>query len=94
MGTYAVILLAFYLIPLLMESPRPVLLMVLPIIVFGASLWHTLTSGYQWYFPLITSALFIPSIFIFFNDSALIYAALYAILSLVGQLIGKIFRKR
>ena len=48
--------------------------------------------GYYWYFPIIIGLLWIPNLFLL-NDSAAIYILMYAVVSLIGQLIGLLFKK-
>ena len=55
-------------------------------------------SGFQWVYPLLTAALFLPTVLIYFNDTALIYAAVYGGIALLGDVIGGLlchfFQKR
>ena len=43
---------------------------------------------------LVVAALFFPTIFIFYNSSAWIYVVAYAVISLVGNLVGWPFYKK
>ena len=58
-------------------------------IIIGAISKEKLTYTY----PLIISILFIPSLFIYYNESALVHAIWYFIDSLVGTMIGIGIRK-
>ena len=53
-------------------------------IIIGAISKEKLTYTY----PLIISILFIPSVFIYYNESALVHTIWYFIDSLVGTIIG------
>ncbi|HJJ30489.1 MAG TPA: hypothetical protein O0W87_05790 [Methanocorpusculum sp.] len=44
--------------------------------------------------PIIAALAFIPSIYIYYNDSALVYLAFYAIISVIGIGIGWIIYLR
>lgn len=44
-------------------------------------------------YPIITSIIFIPSIFIYYNESAFIHALWYLVIASVGLLIGCIINK-
>ena len=48
---------------------------------------------YQYCFPLITALLFIPAIYIYYNDSAFIWSFIYFISSSIGIIIGKVVRR-
>ena len=61
---------------------------ILSIIVANVS-----KEKYKYFYPIIISILFIPSVFIYYNDSALIHAIWYFLVSMVGLLIGIIFGK-
>ena len=45
---------------------------------------------YKFYYPLFASITFIPSIFIYYNESALVHSVWYLVISLVGVVIGSI----
>ncbi len=43
----------------------------------------------KYYYPLVVAFLFIPSIFIYYNSSAVIHILWYFVVSCVGILLGK-----
>lgn len=43
---------------------------------------------YKYYYPLFAAIVFIPSIFIYYNESALVHSVWYLVVSLVGLVIG------
>lgn len=47
----------------------------------------------KYFYPIIISLLFIPSVFIYYNDSALIHTVWYLVDSVIGSLIGIIIYK-
>lgn len=49
-----------------------------------------LKCGFIWYLPLLSALLFCPIVFIFYNSSALIYAALYLVFGFLGLTFGNI----
>ncbi|MCJ7689025.1 MAG: hypothetical protein MUO60_06880 [Clostridiaceae bacterium] len=49
--------------------------------------------GFKWYFLLIIPLLFIPSAYVFYNESAVGYSVIYMFFSAVGLGIGCILRK-
>ena len=61
------------------------------------SLWALISSnffckkyGFKIYIPLLLSIIFIPTMLIFYNSSAFIFAIVYCLLALIGSIIGGI----
>lgn len=44
--------------------------------------------GFVWQYPLLAGLLFLPAAWIFYNDSAAIYALIYAAVAAAGCLLG------
>jgi len=68
-----------------------VLLAVLPLLCFFSALLAGRAEGFHFIFPLLTALLFIPSIFIFYNESAWVYCAIYGAVTLLGNAAGLLF---
>ena len=68
------------------------LLVVSPLISLIGGVCFTQKKMSDWYFPLIVVGLFIPSIYVYYNDTALVYSLLYFIMAIIGIVIGKIFK--
>ena len=47
----------------------------------------------KYLYPIIISLLFIPSVFIYYNESALIHSIWYLVTSIVGIILGEIIYK-
>lgn len=47
----------------------------------------------DWLLPVVSAVLFLPVIFIYYNESALIYLPIYSVINLFGCLTSKILRK-
>ena len=47
----------------------------------------------KYLYPIVVAIIFIPSIFIYYNDSALIHSIWYLVTSLIGLIIGTILNK-
>jgi len=47
----------------------------------------------KYLYPIITSILFIPSIFIYYNESALVHALWYLVISYIGIAFGTVIYK-
>lgn len=91
-----VIFIAFYLIPLLIKdtgSAMTILLILIPMICFISSFINGKKLGFNWLYLIIISILFIPTVYIFYNSSALIYLVIYLIVSLVGMYLGNMIKK-
>lgn len=86
----------FYIFPLF-SGPTDTMGMVFIIIVttFILSLIISSISNnkIKYLYPVITSLIFIPSVFIYYNKSALIHSIWYLVISSVGLIIGIIINK-
>lgn len=84
-------LLMFYVFPLT-AGPTDAMGMVFVIIIATFILSMIVGSiargKIKYLYPLLTAILFIPSVFVYYNDSALIHSVWYFVISLVGLLIG------
>lgn len=74
-------------------SAMAVLLVAIPLICFAAAIVFGVRNALNWIYPLAVALLFVPTIFIYYNESAAFYSVVYGIISLVGNLIGKLFYK-
>ena len=84
-------LLTFYLLPLFMKTTGPmglVLIIVIITFMFSLILGVSLTSGLKFLYPVLVAVVFLPSVYLFYNDSALIHTVWYFVISLVGLLLG------
>lgn len=83
----------FYIFPLF-AGPTDAMGMVFIIIVttfiLSIILGTISKSNLKYLYPIITSIIFIPSVFIYYNESALIHSIWYLIDSFVGIIIGLI----
>lgn len=94
---YLIILIAFYLVPMLIKdtgSGMTILLIVIPLITLITSLIYGLRNTFDFVYPLIVAILFIPTLFIYYNTSAWIYIIVYSVIAVIGELIGKILQKK
>lgn len=92
-----VIIFAFYVLPLLIQdtgSGMLILLIGIPMICFMVSFIYGIKNSFNWLFSLLVMLIFIPTIFIFYNESASIYIFAYGIISLIGNFIGSILCKK
>ena len=85
----------FYIFPLF-AGPTDAMGMVVMIIL--ATLFLSFIIGIisnnkiKYLYPIITSVTFVPSVFIYYNESALIHSVWYLVVSSIGLLAGFAFR--
>ena len=86
----------FYVFPLF-AGPTDAMGMVVLIILttFLLSIIIGLISNkkIKYLYPVITAIVFIPSVFIYYNETAMIHSMWYLVVSGIGMLIGAIIRK-
>ena len=89
---YILVMLAFYVaVPLLCRDTGSAiftLLCLLPVILFILSLIYVKMNGFKWYLSLAVALLWVPTVFIYYNESAMIYALIYGVISFAGQGVG------
>ncbi len=86
----------FYIFPLF-ARPTDIMGLVLLLIV-GTFILSIIISSIskekvKYFYPLVVSILFIPSIFIYYNETALIHIIWYFVDSLIGLVMGTIIYK-
>lgn len=89
-------LLIFYLFPLFakqIDAIGMVLFLITATFVLSALMGIISTNKIKYFYPLITAILFIPSVFIYYNESALIHSVWYFVVSVVGTAIGTVITK-
>ena len=94
---WLIIIFAFYILPLLIKDTGTgmlILLIGIPVICFTISLIYARKNSFDWIFSIFIVLAFIPSIFIYYNESAGIYTLVYGILSIIGQFIGHLMGKK
>ena len=91
---YAIALAAeFYLLPLLMKDTGTSMLLmlcVMPLAAFITGAVYGLRRGFSLLLPLAALLLFLPTIFLFYNSSAWVYAPACALIALAGNGAGKL----
>ena len=91
-----VIILAFYALPAFINDTGSgifFLLILIPIICFLTSLIYGIRHSFNLIFLLLIMILFIPTIFIFYNESAAVYVLIYGINAVIGNLLGSLIKK-
>lgn len=92
-----IIIFAFYILPLLIKDTGSgilILLIGIPAICFVVSFIYGIKNSFNWLFPIFIMALFVPSIFIYYNESASVYIIIYGVISIIAQFIGNMLRDK
>lgn len=99
--TLLIQILIFYIFPLFAgptDIMGMVVLMLLATLVLSLILTIISKEKIKYLYPLVVAIIFIPSIFIYYNESALIHSLWYFISSLLGTILGiitnKVFSKK
>ena len=90
----------FYLYPLFAIKIDPigmVLIMLFVTILLSLIIGIISNKKMKYLYPLVISLLFIPSVFIYYNESALVHSLWYFVVSsfglFLGIIIGKVFKR-
>ena len=85
----------FYIFPLSLYTLEPitmVLLMLLMTIVLSLILGIISKNKIKYLYPIIISILFLPTVFIYYNSSAIVHSIWYLIISTIGLFVGVIIK--
>lgn len=89
-------LIMFYLFPLT-AGPTDMMGLVLILLFTTLLLSGLLTilsnNKIKYIYPIIVAIAFIPSVFIYYNESAIIHSVWYLVVSIIGTIIGHIIYK-
>ena len=92
--------LMFYLFPLLLIGDNPmgmVLILIIVTFILALTLGIVSKERIKYLYPFAIAIIFIPSVYIYYNDSALVHSLWYLIVSLFGICLGSTifnFKKR
>lgn len=89
-------LVMFYVFPLTAgptDTMGMVFLIIAATFILSIILGSISKEKIKYLYPIIVAILFIPSIFIYYNDSALIHSVWYLVISTIGFVIGTIIHK-
>ena len=83
----------FYIFPLFAgptDAMGMVVLILLATTVLSLILGIISEEKIKYFYPLITAVIFIPSVFIHYNGSALVHSLWYLVVSLAGMAVGTV----
>ena len=92
----AIQLFMFYIFPLFAgptDTMGMVLLIILATLLLSIIIGSISKEKIKYLYPIIVAILFIPPIFIYYNESALIHSIWYLVVSSIGLLVGTIIYK-
>ena len=92
----AIQLFMFYIFPLFAgptDAMGMVILILLSTFISSIIIGVISKEKIKYLYPLIVAILFIPSVFIHYNESALVHAIWYLVDSLIGMALGLIINK-
>ena len=85
----------FYIFPLFAgptDAIGMVILILLSTLLLSMILASISDKKIKYLYPIIIAVLFIPSVFIYYNESALVYSLWYLVVSTIGMLFGMLIR--
>jgi len=86
----------FYIFPLFAgptDAMGMVLLIILSTLLLSIILGNISKEKIKYLYSIVIAILFIPSVFIYYNESALIHSIWYLVISYIGLLVGSIIHK-
>ena len=81
----------FYIFPLFAgptDTMGMVLLILLSTLLLSIIIVTISKEKIKYLYPIIIAVLFIPSVFIYYNESALVHSIWYLVISIIGVIIG------
>ena len=85
----------FYIFPLFSgptDAIGMVILILLSTLLLSMILASISNKKIKYLYPIVISILFIPSVFIYYNESALVHSLWYLVVSTIGMLFGMLIR--
>ena len=86
----------FYIYPLFIKLIGPigmVLMILLATFILSLIIGAVSKEKIKYFYPVLVSLVFIPSVYIYYNDSALIHSVWYLVVSIVGEFLGIVISK-
>ena len=83
----------FYLYPLLVNDPMAMVMILLCInCLLSLLLGWISKSKLKWFYPLMVALAFIPSIYIYYNESAMVHALWYFVTSFSAIVVASLLK--
>ena len=89
-------LFTFYVLPIFKEigAIGMVLTIILATFILSIIIGIKEKEKIKYLYPIIVSLLFIPTVYIYYNESALIHSIWYFVVSFIGIILGTLLRKK
>ena len=71
-----------------------ILLVLIPLICLFTAVVFAFRHGLVWWYFLLIGGMFLPSIPLYYNSSAVFYAFFFGVIALLGSLAGGYFHKK
>lgn len=86
----------FYIYPLYAIRIDPmgmVILILLATLLLAIIIGSISNKRIKYLYPLVVSIIFVPSVFIYYNGSAMVHSIWYLVVSVIGLLVGCVIHK-
>ena len=86
----------FYVYPLYMKQVGAigvVIVMLVSTLLLGLIMGALSNKKMKFLFPVFVAIVFLPTIYIYYNESALVHSVWYLVVSAIGLVLGIIFRR-
>ena len=86
----------FYIFPLFAgptDAMGMVFLIIITTFILSIIIGSISKEKIKYLYPIVIAILFIPSVFIYYNESALVHAMWYLIVSFIGLILGTVIYK-
>lgn len=86
----------FYVFPLFADPTDAmgmVVLIILATLLLSAVIGLLSDKKLKYLYPVITAIAFIPSVFVYYNETALIHSVWYLVVSSIGVVLGFVLKK-
>ena len=86
----------FYIFPLFAgptDAMGMVFLIIVATLVLSMVIGSISNEKVKYLYPIIVAVVFVPSVYIYYNESAMIYSVWYFVVSTVGLLVGAIVHR-
>lgn len=81
----------FYLLPLVIKDTATgmlILLLVMPILIFNLTFWFVKKTKFSVWYPILVGLVFLPTVYLLYNSTAIIYVFIFSIISLIAAIIA------
>ena len=69
------------------------MLLAIPAMCFVTAFLYAVKKGFDVSYAIMVAVLFTPTLFMYYNSSALIYISIYGILALIALIAGSVFHQ-